>query len=124
MHDDSLGPPCDIGVQPDALHRGPCFDGVFGCHLCWNAANDGKGTQDCCDSCGKDALTRVCRSSDEPGVSYAWCEPCRFRIAEADARENEAALDDAYEWESRHTCEDCGALFGPHDRDCPSKAAP
>jgi transcription elongation factor Elf1 len=84
MHDHSLGGPYGIGKQPGALHAGECFDGVYGCHFCWNAANDGNGTVEACDGCGAETYTRVTRAWDE-NASHAWCEECRQRnTAEAE----------------------------------------
>jgi hypothetical protein len=75
MHDLTLGPPLELDEQSD-LHEGNCYDGVYGCHLCWNAANGHQGTESTCDWCGKTCFTRVVRSFDEP-VLYALCSDCR-----------------------------------------------
>lgn len=81
MHDLGLGGPVNVGVDPDAKHRGACFDGVYGCHLCWNAENDGKGHISNCDWCkARDVYTRVTQSWDEPAL-YAICEACAKRQA-------------------------------------------
>jgi transcription elongation factor Elf1 len=88
MHDHSLGGPVSIGTQPGALHPGECFDGVYGCHLCWNAANDGKGTECECDRCGRETATRVSKAYDE-NASYAWCEECRAAVRAEAEREQE-----------------------------------
>jgi len=85
-HDLGLGGPCEVERDPDALHGGPCFDGVYGCHRCWNAANNGKGTSSTCERCrANDVLTRVVRASDEP-VLYAICQACQTLKAESDAQ--------------------------------------
>lgn len=87
-HDLGLGGPYEVERDPEAKHSGPCFDGVYGCHRCWNADNDGKGTiADCEGRCrAKGVLTRIIRASDEP-VMYAACEACQKRKAEADQQE-------------------------------------
>ena len=67
MHDFSLGPPVETERNPDATHAGPCYDGVYGCHHCWSAENDGKGTISTCDSCkATEVHTRVVCGIDEP----------------------------------------------------------
>ena len=99
MHDLSLGPPVDVGIQKDAKHSGSCNDGVYRCSWCWNADNEGKGTISICDCCKKQNVhTKVRRAWDEP-VMYAACEACSNRVAQAEKeeiREEEAryALDD------------------------------
>jgi hypothetical protein len=87
MHDLGLGGPVEVERDPEAKHGGPCFDGVYGCHRCWDAENDGKGTLHTCEWCkNKDVHTRIVRASDEP-VMYALCEPCRKRKADAEEQE-------------------------------------
>lgn len=109
MHDLSLSTPVEVERDPDAKHRGPCFDGVYGCHLCWNAENDGKGTTSTCDRCdARDVFTRVCRASDEP-VLYAWCEPCREEVAARRAQE-------AAEYEA--SLEECRYCHGSREDPC------
>lgn len=105
MHDHSLGGPVNVGVDPTAKHSGPCFDGVYGCHRCWDAENDGKGTIFTCDWChAENVHTRITRASDEP-VSYAVCEPCRERQRRAILEE--MRNDPSYwDWDPRD--EDCG----------------
>ncbi len=99
MHDLSLGGPVEVDRDPEAKHGGPCFDGVYGCHRCWNADNDGKGTLHTCEWCkAEDVLTRITKASDEP-VMYAVCEACR-------AKQAEAALQELYEFDN--TCYDRG----------------
>lgn len=94
MHDLGLGGPVPVERDPDAKHKGTCFDGVYGCHLCYNAENDGKGTISECDWChAKDVYTKVTRAWDEP-VLYAICEPCADRQAKYIAQE--IAWDDAH----------------------------
>lgn len=76
MHDLSLGGPVNVGEVPEAKHSGPCYDGVFGCHLCANAENGGKGQVSNCDTCDRVTFTKVVRASDEP-VMYQLCVACR-----------------------------------------------
>lgn len=97
MHDLSLGGPVATD-DTSPLHRGHCFDGVYGCHLCWNADNDGKGTEYTCDWCQKRAFTKVMRAVDEP-VLYALCESCQARRAKA---AEEAYADACDDWYERH----------------------
>lgn len=79
MHDLSLGPPVDTGERrPGATHSGNCSDGVYGCHRCWNTANNGEGTQFACDWCKVTALTRVTQAWDER-VLYALCGKCQVK---------------------------------------------
>lgn len=93
MHDLSLGGPVVVGRDPKAKHLGTCFDGVYGCHLCWNAANDGKGEIFTCDWCQKPEVnTLVLRSIDEP-VHYAICEDCQ---AKRQKYANDCLTDDEY----------------------------
>jgi hypothetical protein len=76
MHDLGLGPPVEGERLPDATHAGPCFDGVYGCHRCWDDANEGKGTLAICEWCkAENVPTRITRAIDEP-VLYALCAPC------------------------------------------------
>ena len=75
MHDLSLGPPVDVGEEPDAKHSGPCYDGVYGCHKCHSAANDGKGSVGNCDSCKRLTFTQIIKAWDEP-VMYEECAAC------------------------------------------------
>lgn len=83
MHDLGLGGPVEVERDTEANHRGPCFDGVYGCHRCWDAENDGKGTVSTCEWCkAKDVHTRVIRAIDEP-VMYAVCGKCQERHHEA-----------------------------------------
>jgi hypothetical protein len=93
-HDLGLGGPYEVERDPEALHSGPCFDGVYGCHRCWDAANDGKGTvADCEGRCGaKNVPTRIIQASDEP-VLYAACEACRERATAH-------ALEELYEFDN------------------------
>ncbi len=93
-HDLGLGGPCEVEREPEALHPGPCFDGVYGCDRCWNAANNGKGTIWKCEGrCGKeDVPTRIIQALDEP-VLYAACEDCR-------RRRDEAAQQELYEFDN------------------------
>ncbi len=95
MHDLSLGPPVEVDRDPNAPHAGPCFDGVYGCHRCWNGANDGKGSVSTCDWCkAPDVYTRITRAWDEP-VSYAVCAPCvEKQNAELRQMEREDPFDD------------------------------
>lgn len=98
MHDLSLGGPVDVGRDPEAKHPGACFDGVYGCHLCWNADNEGKGTLARCDGChAENVLTLVVRATDEP-VLYAACEACQRRRASS-AEELDLADFDAQDCE-------------------------
>jgi len=90
MHDMSLGGPVPVGPTPGANHPGQCYDGVYGCHKCHNAANDGEGTICDCEYCGaKDVPTRITMALDEP-VMYAMCKKCRFK------REKEAQAELEY----------------------------
>lgn len=95
MHDLGLGGPVPVDRDPAAKHAGPCFDGVYGCHRCWNADNDGKGTLSRCDGCrAEQVLTLVVQAVDEP-VLYAACEACRRRRVEyAQRLANECYWDD------------------------------
>lgn len=76
MHDLGLGGPVSVERDPSAKHSGTCYDGVYGCHLCWNADNGGQGTLFECAWCHSDCLTLVVKAWDEP-VMYALCEKCR-----------------------------------------------
>lgn len=79
MHDLCLGGPVVDERRPNATHEGPCFDGVYGCHVCWNHANDGRGTVNECEWCHtNDVHTRIVRAWDEP-VLYAICADCEKR---------------------------------------------
>ena len=93
MHDLGLGGPVVDEVHPDAKHKGPCYDGVYGCHLCWNEANDGKGEVSSCDGCrANNVHTQIVRGVDEP-VLYAACDGCQKRRT-AYIAELERELDD------------------------------
>lgn len=90
MHDFSLGPPVNVGKVEGALHEGECFDGVYGCHRCHNAENDGKGHIMPCDWCRKAAPTRSVRPWDESGqVMYMICRDCRKKYDDDLQREYE-----------------------------------
>lgn len=96
MHDLSLGAPVEDERDPAAPHKGRCFDGVYGCHLCWNGANDGKGTLAHCEWCkAEDVHTRVVRAIDEP-VMYAICATCESRQRQR-INELERELDSYYD---------------------------
>lgn len=87
MHDIGLGPPVEVERYPNAKHTGPCFDGVYGCHRCWNAGDDGEGTLFTCDWCkAENVHTIITRSIEEP-VLYAVCHPCRAHQQAALAQE-------------------------------------
>ena len=76
MMDLTLGGEVDTG-ETSELHSGTCNDGVFGCSRCWNAANEGQGTEFECDLCRTATYTRVTLAWDEP-VLYAMCADCRI----------------------------------------------
>lgn len=90
MHDLALGGPYRLDtyegglVNGKPLHSGPCYDGVYGCHLCHNATSgrytdeDGKERFSFCDVCGEEKPTQVKRSLEENAM-YAYCKECRFR---------------------------------------------
>lgn len=78
MHDLSLGAPVSIGVVKAAKHSGPCYDGVYGCHECHNAANSGRGEVSSCDRCHrKNTFTQIVRAWDEPCL-YELCKACEL----------------------------------------------
>jgi hypothetical protein len=98
MHDLGLGPPVLDEVRPGAEHKGRCYDGVYGCHICWNGANDGKGTVSECEWCkSKDVHTRIVKAWDEPCL-YAICAACeRSQLEELRRIEFEYADNDDWE---------------------------
>lgn len=92
-HDLGLGGPYEVERDPEALHPGPCFDGVYGCHRCWNAENDGRGTIARCESCrAEEVFTRIRQAIDEPSL-YAACETC---ARDADAAAQQELIESGY----------------------------
>ncbi|TAL42862.1 MAG: hypothetical protein EPN91_07485 [Salinibacterium sp.] len=65
----------NVGRDPEARHGGDCYDGVYGCHLCWNAAHHGRGSVSNCDHCHRRTFTHVERDPEEPSL-YAVCDLC------------------------------------------------
>jgi len=105
MHNLRLGPPIEVGEVEGATHGGPCMDGVYGCHRCWNTANDGKGTLTECESrvCpdkGKELYTRVFTFGylDGDPTMMAMCTACRTRIQEAEEEELQEELYYSESW--------------------------
>lgn len=98
MHDLSLGPPAELKDQRSDLHNGPCFDGVYGCHLCWNAANGGNGTESQCDWCRERRLTKVVQPANT-SVMYALCSDCQVKNEKARWAILDALCDDYWDYE-------------------------
>ena len=94
MHDLGLGPPVVSERLPNATHKGPCFDGVYGCHVCHNHANNGRGTVGECEWCHtKDVHTRIVKAWDEP-VLYEICAACEKKQNDELERMNDEYRDD------------------------------
>ena len=88
MMDLGLGGPVCVGRVEGANHPGNCTDGVYGCHRCYNNANEGKGTFDTCEWCKKQAHLKLLTDHEEQCI-YAVCESCRKKHQERIEREYE-----------------------------------